>query len=142
MVADMLWPAIALVVWTYAVWFWMYVKRFALMRARPPSENDFATMEAARRYFAPVEMPAANLINLFEMPVLFFALLPLLLFTGLGTPAQIWLAWVYVALRVAHSIAQIVIQHVPMRFAIYVLSSAVLLAMWIGFATDLIRFRP
>ncbi len=78
---DILWPTFALVGWIYAIWFLMYVQRFGLMKRTPPRRDDFATMEAGRRYFAPVEMPAANLINLFEMPVLYFALVPLLLVT-------------------------------------------------------------
>jgi len=132
-----LWPTFALVAWIYAVWFWMYVERFALMRATPPTRDDFATMEAGKRYFAPVEMPAANLINLFEMPVLFFALVPLLLITHHANHIQVTLAWIYVALRVAHSLVQIVVLRVPLRFFVYLASCAVLAAMWIGFAVDM-----
>jgi hypothetical protein len=134
---DILWPTFALVAWIYAVWFWMYVKRFALMRRTPPTADDFATMEGGRRYFQPVEMPAANLINLFEMPVLFFALVPLLLLLHHANHIQVTLAWIFVALRIVHSFVQIVVRRVPLRFLVYVLSSAVLLAMWIGFAVEL-----
>jgi hypothetical protein len=107
------------------------------MKRKPPTADDFASMDAGKRYFAPVEMPAANLINLFEMPVLFFALVPLLLITHHGNHIQVILAWTYVALRVVHSLVQILVKRVPLRFLVYALSCAVLSAMWIGFAVDM-----
>ena len=132
-----LWPTFALVVLIYVIWLVMYVQRFALMKRTPPTPEDFAMMDGGRRYFAPVEMPAENLINLFEMPVLFFALVPLLLITHQANHIQVALAWAYVLLRAAHSVVQIVIRRVPLRFLVYVLSCAVLSAMWIGFAVDM-----
>ncbi|MEP7211328.1 MAG: MAPEG family protein [Alphaproteobacteria bacterium] len=132
-----LWPTFVLVALIYAVWFVMYVQRFALMKRTPPTADDFATMDGGRRYFAPVEMPAANFTNLFEMPVLFFALVPLLLITHHANHIQVALAWIYVLLRALHSVVQIVIRRVPLRFMVYALSCAVLSAMWIGFAVDM-----
>jgi hypothetical protein len=134
---EILWPVFALVAWIHAVWFWMYVERFAHMRRQPPTAEDFSSGGNAMRYFEPVEMPANNLRNLFEMPVLFLALVPLLLITHHANHIQVALAWSYVALRVVHSIVQIVVRRVPLRFMVYLLSCAVLLAMWVGFAVDL-----
>jgi len=134
---SILWPTFAMVVLIHVVWFVMYVQRFALMKRKPPRPEDFATMDDGRRYFAPVEMPAANFTNLFEVPVLFFALVPLLLMTHHANHIQVALAWLYVLLRALHSVVQIVIRRVPLRFLVYVLSCAVLSAMWIGFAVDI-----
>lgn len=136
---DILWPTFALVALTYGVWFFLYVQRFAHMRRQPPTREDFATGSAALRYFEPVEMPANNLRNLFEMPVLYFALVPLLLVTDRAGAAQVALAWAYVALRALHSYVQIVVRKVPVRFIVYVLSCAVLLAMWIGLLVETAR---
>ncbi|MBO9500007.1 MAG: MAPEG family protein [Novosphingobium sp.] len=135
---DLLWPTFALVAWIYVVWFWMYVERFRHMRRQPPTTADFASGAAAMDYFEPVEMPANNLRNLFEMPVLYFAIVPLLMFTYHASHIQVALAWSFVALRVVHSLVQIVAKRVPLRFLVYLLSSAVLLAMWIGFAVDML----
>ena len=96
----------------------------------------FAHFNYSRRYFAPVEMPANNLANLFEMPVLFFALVPLLLMFRQVTAAQLALAWAFVALRAAHSVVHIARGPVRARFRIYAASVAVLTAMWIGFFVD------
>jgi len=134
---GILWPTFALVALIHAVWGWMFVKRFGHIRRNPPTPEDFAHGEAAMRYFRPVEMPANNLANLFEMPVLYFALVPLLLVTRHGDHVQVTLAWIYVALRVIHSAIHVGPNRVIPRFAVYLASCITLSAMWIGFAIDM-----
>jgi hypothetical protein len=89
------------------------------------------------RYFRPVEMPANNLANLFEMPVLYFALVPLLLITHHANHIQVILAWIYVVLRALHSFIHIGPKKVMPRFMVYLASCIVLSVMWIGFAIDM-----
>ena len=133
-----LWPTFALVALVFAIWFTLFVQRLAHIRRHPPRREDFATGAAAMAYFEPVEMPANNLRNLFEMPVLYFALVPLLLVTGEAGLVQIVLAWTYVALRAVHSWIHIVPKRVQPRFLVYLISCAVLSAMWIGFAVEML----
>lgn len=135
-VLGILWPSFALVALIFVVWFTLFVQRMAHIRRNPPKPDDFATGAAAMRYFEPVEMPANNLRNLFEMPVLYFALVPLLLITHQAGHAQVILAWAFVLLRVLHSLIHIGPKVVQARFLVYLLSCAVLMAMWIGFAVD------
>jgi len=134
---EILWPTIALVALVFIVWLVLFWQRGAHMRRNPPKAEDFASGDAAMRYFAPVEMAANNLRNLFEMPVLYFALVPLLLITHQANHVQVTLAWIYVVLRAIHSFIHIGPKRVPLRFMVYALSCAVLMAMWIGFAVDL-----
>lgn len=133
-----LWPTFLLVALIYGIWLVMFLRRFNHMKANPPGPDSFATGSAALTYFEPVEMPANNLRNLFEMPVLYFALVPLLLITHQAGYGQLALAWVYVALRVVHSIIHVTHGPVLRRFFVYLLSCIVLSAMWIGFAIDII----
>lgn len=126
----------ALVALVFVVWGTLFAQRMAHMRRRKPSLDDFASGEAARRYFQPVEMPANNLANLFELPVLYFALVPLLIVTGQAHLPQVVLAWLFVSLRAAHSYVHVVVKKVPLRFVLYLGSSAVLMAMWVGFFVD------
>ena len=139
--ANIVWPTLALVALVFAVWITLFVQRFRHMKANPPGREDFATGTAAMRYFEPVEMPANNLRNLFEMPVLYLALVPLLLVTNHAGPVQLALAWAYVALRALHSFIHIVPKKVPQRFLAYLASNVVLSAMWIGFAVELAGLR-
>lgn len=132
-----LWPTIALAALTFAVMVWVAVARAGHMKKHPPRPEDFASGEAAMRYFQPVEMPANNLRNLFEAPVLFYALVPLLLITHQADRVQVVLAWIYVLLRVIHSVAHVVLGKVSIRAPAFWVSVIVLMAMWIGFAIDL-----
>jgi len=134
---SILWPTFALAGLTFAVFLVMFVKRFGHIRANPPRAEDLATGEAALRYFAPVEMPANNYRNLFEMPVLYFALVPLLMIANQDSSVQVVLAWIYVALRYLHSFIHIGPKKVPVRAMLFVFSAIVLTAMWIGFAIDM-----
>src|SRR3546814_7360836 len=125
-----LWPVFVLVVLIYAVWLTLFFQRIRHLKSDPPKAADFDTGEAAMRYFEPVEMPANNLRNLFEMPVLFFALVPLLMITHHANHLQVLLAWIYVALRVVHSVIHIFVRKVQTRFMVYLVSCIVLSVMW------------
>ncbi|WP_161978347.1 MAPEG family protein [Sphingomonas oligophenolica] len=135
---NIFWPTFALVGLVFAVWMTLFVQRFAHMKRTPPTATDFADGDAAMRYFRPVEMPANNLANLFELPVLYFALVPLLLITGSIDGLQVLLAWAFVLLRVGHSIIHIGPKKVQARFIVYLLSTIVLVAMWVGFFVDMV----
>ncbi len=134
---TIIWPTIALVGLIFIVFLTMFATRAGHIRANPPGRDTFASGESAMRYFEPVEMPANNYRNLFEMPVLYFALVPLLLITNQDNWIQVILAWIYVALRAVHSFVHIGPKLVPVRALLFVASAAVLLAMWIGFTIDL-----
>jgi hypothetical protein len=130
-------PTFALVALIFLVWMTLFVQRLGHIKRNPPRAEDFATGEAAMRYLAPVEMPANNLRNLFEMPALYFALVPLLLVTHQAGHVQVVLAWIFVVLRALHSFIHIVPKKVRPRFIVYLASCITLSAMWIGFAIDL-----
>ena len=138
MTLGILWPTFAFVALVFAVWFVLFVQRMRHMRRHPPGADDFASGASALAYFRPVEMPANNLANLFEMPVLFLALVPLLMLTRHADHLQVLLAWAFVILRAVHSVIHVARGPVNVRFLAYLASCIVLSAMWIGFAVDMI----
>jgi hypothetical protein len=138
MTLAILWPTVALAALIFGVWFILLQKRFAHIAANRPTAADFANAEAVGRYFRPIERPAQNLANLFEMPVLYFALVPLLIVTGNTSGAQVTLAWAFVALRLLHTVIHIGPNAIRARARVYIASSAMLLAMWLGFVIDLL----
>jgi hypothetical protein len=81
-----------------------------------------------------VNLPSNNLKNLFEMPVLFYALCMALYALGRADDEYLMLAWVYVGLRAAHSVVHCTVNIVNLRFAAYFLSSLVLVFMLLRFA--------
>ena len=137
MSTAILWPTFALVALIFAVVMAMATKRFAHMKTTPPRRENFVNSQAQRAYFAPVDSPASNLANLFEMPVLFFALVPLLLIFRHADHIQVGLAWVFVALRVVHSFIHIREGRALFRFWAYLASCITLGVMWVGFAIDM-----
>lgn len=131
-----LWPMVALAALTFAVAGRMYSRRVAEMRARRISPQSIASRRAA---VEPLEDTAAadNFANLFELPVLFYVLcLALYVTAGVTTP-QLVLAWVFVALRIAHSVIHCTYNRVMHRFQVFVLGMLCLLAMWVLFALQL-----
>lgn len=133
-----LWPTFALFALIFVVWVTLIYNRMRHIGRTPPRRGDLADGLSSAEYFHPVQMPADNLANLFEMPVLFFALVPLLMITHHAGHVQVVLAWVFVILRAVHSFIHIGPKKIRPRFMIYLLSCAVLSAMWIGFFVDML----
>lgn len=73
---------------------------------------------------------ADNYRNLFEMPVLFYAVCAMALALNQATALLAALAWVYVALRVAHSWIHCTYNTVMHRLAAFASSGVVLAVMW------------
>jgi len=76
---------------------------------------------------------ADNFRNLFEVPVLFFALAAIALATGYVPGWLVICAWVYVALRLLHSIIHCTYNTVYHRFIIFLASFGLLVGMWFAF---------
>lgn len=130
------WPTFALVALIFVVWFVMFTQRLAHMRRNPPRPRDLADSESAGRYFQPVEMASNNLRNLFEMPVLYFVVVLLMLVLHQADYPQVVLAWAFVLARALHSVVHIGPRNVRARFGLYLLSCVLLSAMWIGLFVD------
>jgi hypothetical protein len=87
------------------------------------------------RNWPPKVQAAANAFsNQFEIPILFFALVPLALVTRKADLLFVVLAWIFVASRAAHATVYVTSNHVPTRFRLYMAGVAVLGIMWLIFA--------
>ena len=81
---------------------------------------------------------ADNFRNLFETPVLFYALCLAMAITQQVTTAMFVAAWAYVALRVLHSAIHCSYNRVMHRFAAFGAGFALLVGMWVVFVLQLI----
>jgi hypothetical protein len=120
-------PVVALIAWSLIMLIWLYATRIpAMAKAKlRPGKATKADMEA---------LPSANVANnynhLMEQPTLFYALCFALQFLGQGDNAiNIGLAWLYVAIRIVHSLVQATVNIIVLRFFIFVLGSLVLIAL-------------
>jgi hypothetical protein len=80
---------------------------------------------------------ANNYQNQFELPVLFYVLIALLLATRLVDPVQIIFAWLFVISRFVHSYIHTGRNIVIDRFYAFLASVFTLMVMWIWFAVRL-----
>ncbi len=80
-----------------------------------------------------------NLINLFEFPILFYAICIVLYVSGKVDDYFVFLAYWFVGLRVAHSIYHIFINgfvgDMPLRALLWLPSLGIVVWMWARFAT-------
>lgn len=136
-----LWPMITLVAITFVVAVRMFLVRIGEMRARKIPPQSVATSRKAAECYQ-LTSAADNFKNLFELPVLFYALCIALLATDTVTPAQVAHAWLFVMLRAAHSTIQLTYNRVIHRFAVYIAGLATLAVMWVLFALELLYSRP
>jgi hypothetical protein len=125
-------PVVALAAWTMVMWAWMYATRLPAMRRARVDPDALANDPAMTldRVLAPqVQWKAHNYNHLHEAPTVFYAVAIVLAITGHGDGYNLWLGWLYVALRIAHSLVQATINRVVLRFAIFAVSSLVLIVL-------------
>lgn len=133
MQAQMLAPAAVLVVWTIVVLFWIIPLRFGAV-AKLEDKSALGRKEGARgsdlEGVIPdkANWPAHNHTHLHEQPTLFYAVSAILAIVGAGA-LDVMLAWVYVGLRILHSLWQILINKLPVRILLFFTSTIVLIVL-------------
>jgi hypothetical protein len=127
---PMLAPVMALVLWTFVMWAWMYVTRIpAIQAAKMRLDPNAPRGEQMSQLPPSVRWKADNYNHLFEMPTLFYAVALVLAIAGDHSTLSLGLAWAYVALRVVHSLWQALVNVIVPRFALFFMSSLVLLVL-------------
>ena len=125
-------PVVALLAWTMVMWLWMYATRIpAMNKAGIDGTKLVGSDGASLRAKLPetVSWKADNYNHLHEAPTVFYAVAIVLAIIGEGDGLNATLAWAYTGLRVAHSIVQATVNRVLVRFALFALSSLVLMAL-------------
>jgi len=123
-------PLVALVLWSFVMWAWLYATRIpAITKNKIVYDPHRPAAEFHAQLPAEVRWKADNYNNLMEQPTLFYAVTLTLALLGTGAGLNTYLAWLYVGLRIAHSLVQATINSVMPRFAIFMAASVVLLVM-------------
>lgn len=76
-----------------------------------------------------VRWKADNYNHLMEQPTVFFAVAISLFLLGANTGWPLVFAWVYVALRVVHSLVQALWNRIEVRFTLFALSGLALIGL-------------
>ena len=131
-------PFFATMLLTLVVWVYMYVRRIRFITASGLTPKQLAIPgELARRSPPEVSNPSDNLQNLFEIPVLFYALSLYLFATGQVDGVYVAAAWLFVAFRALHSAMHCTLNVVMVRFYLYLIAT---LAVWFMLVRAAIRY--
>jgi len=133
-----LYPLFAMFALVAAVLMRLRSLRFAAVRRREISLGFFRTYRGDDEPEA-LRVTARHFANLFEVPVLFHVVVLMIYVTGQVGYWLIGCAWLYVALRYAHSIVHLTSNDVIIRFTLYAASGVVLAVMWATLLVQLLR---
>jgi hypothetical protein len=131
-VLQLIAACLTLVLLTLVVGMKMFASRVGEMRSKrihPQTISTFAQITSRLEN----TQAADNFRNLFETPVLFYALVAIALAIH-NTPG--WLVmgcWLYVVLRVLHSFIQCTYNKVMHRFVVFVSSFVLLVVLWVAY---------
>ena len=126
--STILGPVFAMILLTFLVWVFMYVLRIRFISGSRIQSQDLAVPGRLAELSPPsVSNPSDNLKNLFEIPVIFYALALVLFVTNRVDPTYVVAAWVFVVFRALHSAMHCTLNIVMVRFTLYAISA---LALW------------
>ncbi len=125
-VNPLLLPLLAMVGLSLLVWVRLYVVRVREMKRSRIDPQRLAG--SADKGLLKDTRASDNFSNLFEVPVLFYALVLATIANGIHDPSLLVLAWAFVALRAVHSAVQCSYNRVMHRFSAYATATLVLFA--------------
>lgn len=134
MQAQMLAPAAVLIAWSLVMMVWMAVTRLPAMKvkigsmanAKPGGRGQDLEGVLDDR----INWKSHNYSHLMEQPTLFYAASLIIALLG-AAEGDVLAAWIYVALRVVHSIWQATVNVVSVRFLLFFAYSLAL--VWLAY---------
>ena len=128
--SQILQPVVALLAWTMVMWLWMYAVRIPAMSKAGIEPNDARQTGKLDEALPPeAQWKAHNYNHLHEAPTVFYAVALVLALIGSGDGMNALIAWIYVGLRIIHSLVQATANVVMVRFVLYALSSVALMVL-------------
>jgi hypothetical protein len=112
--------------WTFLLYAWLTVAR---TRAVKSGKTDYSCFVLGREEPLEVARITRNLSNQFELPVIFYALVVLLVALGRVTWFDVIVAWLFVAGRVIHTLVQTLGDNVVLRGRVFVISFLAVVAL-------------
>lgn len=117
-------PFFAMVFLTFLVWVYLYIRRISFITRKKIRSSDLAIPGTLARISPPaVSNPSDNFKNLFEIPVIFYALVLYLFVTKQVDSLYVAAAWIFVGFRALHSIVHCTFNLVMLRFYLYLFST-------------------
>lgn len=121
-------PFVGMMVLTFLVWLWLLVKRLGYATSHDIGPHKLQTpAQLAEQLPDRIMAPAHNLANLFELPVLFYALCLFIYAANIVDTMFVSAAYTFFIARAAHSVIHCSYNKVMHRFIAYLVSS---FALW------------
>ena len=117
---SILFPMLAHIGWVFLLYVWLTIARQRAVQRGEVEYGSFARGEEPHE----VARITRNLANQFELPVIFYAVVVLLVATKNVTSVDIIAAWVFVAGRVIHTLVQTLTDNVPLRGQVFLINFA------------------
>jgi len=124
--SSLLWPMLAQIGWTFLLYVWLTVAR---AQAVGRGEVKYAVFELGRGEPVTLARITRNLANQFELPVIFYAVVVLLIVIGRVSGIDVLAAWVFVAGRVIHTLVQTLSDDVVLRGRVFLINFAALVVL-------------
>lgn len=126
---DLALPMLGMMLLTLLVWVYLFIQRVGFAQSNNLDIELFKT-PADVQTLVPAHASSAsnNFKNLFELPVVFYAVSLYLTFTLQVDSIYTTCAWAFFVLRVLHSLIHCSYNRVAHRFGVYVLSA---IALWV-----------
>ena len=125
-------PVFVQVALTFAMLFWMASARTRSVKSGETKIRDIALGQSA--WPTRAQQISNNYASQFQIPLLFYVVVILALFTRTADLIFVVLSWLFVLARIAHTYVHATSNHVPTRFNVFAVGVFVLLAMWVWFA--------
>lgn len=137
--SPILLPVAVLVLWSMIMLGWLALTRLPTMkRLRMHPQKFPRTQDLGAALPAEVQWKADNYNHLMEQPTIFYAAALSLAMIGAGSGINLVLAWAYVGLRIVHSLVHATSNKVLVRFNLFLLSTAVLMALAVRLLINLL----
>ena len=130
--AAVLAPVFAQLALTFGLLLWMGTLRVRALQRHDLHIRDIALGEP--NWPVRIKQVENAFRNQLELPVLFYLLVVLALFTGWATAGFVVASWVFVASRFVHAAIHTTSNNVPRRFWVYTAGLFLLMGMWLWFA--------
>ncbi len=134
---EILIPVFLQVMLTFAILFVLGILRYRSVSQRTVHPKDYVLMTGQDQWPVNIQRLGRSFHNQLEVPLLFYVLALAILVTEVQDEMLLNLAWVYVGLRYLHALIHIVYNKVIHRFSIFILSSLVLVVMWVLFLFEI-----
>jgi len=125
-------PVTALLLWSCVIFAWLYATRIpAMRRAGISLKGRVGTRGSSLDGVVPdrVQWVSHNYNHLMEQPTIFYAVAIAAAMIGRGDGLNLWLAWIYVGLRIVHSLIQVTTNRVKYRGSVFGLMALVLVLL-------------